>query len=202
MSVKESTIHTRAVFHSESHRLLLEKIWDEKLPKATICMSNAGLMPSIHHMDYTTLFCINALSALGYGSCSIVNLFSKMTNKLSLTGNLSDLTCPENEEQIISVAKSCDIFIWAVGSISTTYKKISTFQDSLFKQLVPLQEKVHVIVDSMGKEGLHPLSPSLRNKPWTLVPFQLSERLLSQKKDAVVEANGGKNASVDKKKKR
>jgi len=202
MSIKESIIYTRAVFHGENHRLLLEKKWDENLPKVAICMSNAGVTPSIYHMDYTTLFCINSLSALGYGSCSIVNLFSKMTNKLNLTGDLSNLTCLENEEQIINVAKSCDIFIWAVGSISTTYKKIAPYQDSLFKQLVPVQEKVHVIADFMGKEGLHPLSPSLRNKSWTLVPFKLPIPIPVDKKDAGVETNGDKCALTNKQKRK
>ena len=201
MSIKESTIHTRAVFHGEHHRLLLEKIWDEKLPKVAICMSNAGVTPSIYHMDYTTLFCINALSALGYGSCSIVNLFSKMTNKLNLTGNLSDLTCPENEEQIINVAKSCDIFLWSVGSIATTHKKITPYKDSLFRRLIPYKDKIHVIVDSTGREGLHPLSPSLRNKPWTIIPYR-PEPLPADKKEVREDAVGGQDALASKQKKK
>jgi len=174
MNVKEGSIFTRIVYHCENHRLLLEKIWDEKLPKVTICMSNAGVTPSIHHMDYTTLFCVNTLSSLQYGSCSIVNLFSKCTTKLDLKGDISDLSCEENEEQIVKVAESCDIFIWAVGCIATTYRKVVPYQNSLFKLLAPFKDKVHVIADSAGREGLHPLSPSLRNKPWTLLPFDIS----------------------------
>ena len=172
---KESTITTRAVFHQDTHRLLLEKVWNKDAPKVAICMSNAGFMPSIYHMDYTTLFCVNALSALEYGSCSIVNMFSKMTNKLNLTGDLSDLTCSENNDQIKKIAEECDIFIWAVGSITETYKKVRPYQDTLFKILAPFKDKVHVIENSHGKQGLHPLHPSLRNKQWTIIPFAMPD---------------------------
>jgi hypothetical protein len=122
-------------------------------------------------MDYTTLFCVNALSALNFGSCGIVNLFSQMTPKLDLSNNLADLTCPENNALIVKFASECDTFIWAVGSISTTYKKVRVFQEKLLAELFPFREKVHCISDFRGKENLHPLTPSLRNKPWELVPF-------------------------------
>jgi len=152
-------------------------------------MSNAGVMPNINHMDYTTLFCCNALSSLGYNSCSIVNLFSKMTKKVNLSGDLSDLTCPENEEQIVQVSKDCDIFVWAVGSISTTYKKVQPYQNRLFELLAPVADKVRVIENSAGQQGLHPLHPSLRNKPWKLVPFILPVQLINYKTDAEVDTN-------------
>ena len=171
--IQESTITTRAIFHQDVHRLLLEKVWNKDLPKVAICMSNAGFMPSIYHSDYTTMFCINSLSALGYGSCGIVNLFSKMTSKLDLTGDLSALTCPENLQQIAEVAETCDVFIWAVGSVAENYRKVRPFQDGVFKLLEPHKDKLRVIEDSSGKQGLHPLSPSLRNKPWTLADFTI-----------------------------
>jgi hypothetical protein len=144
------------------------------------------------------MFCINSLSSLGYGSCSIVNLFSQMTTKLDLSGDLSKLTCPENEAQIITQAGLCDVFIWAVGSITNNYKKVLAYQNSLFKGLLPYKDKIHVICDSSGKEGLHPLTPSLRNKPWELVKFVLPEPPID-KTDADVEDN--KKVSNDKQKK-
>ena len=124
-------------------------------------------------MDYTTLFTVNALSALDFGSVSIVNLFSRMTNKLNLSSNLDDLTCPENHKQILSVAEACDVFILAIGSVTDTYRKVRPYRDKIFQLLAPFQDKVHVIENEAGQRGLHPLSPSLRNKPWTLVPFAL-----------------------------
>ena len=173
MEIKESNIYTQAIYKDERHRILLRKVWNQDLPSAAICMSNAGVLPSIYHMDYTTMFCINSLSALGYGSCNIVNLFSYMTIKLDLTGDLSELTCEENVGQIMKVAEDSDVFIWAVGSITNTYKKVASHQKILFDKLSPFQDKIHVIADSNGRKGLHPLSPTLRNKPWTLVPFKL-----------------------------
>jgi len=202
MNVLENSIFTRAVFHGDEHRLLLEKVWskDSKgLGNVAICMSNAGVMPSIYHMDYTTLFCCNSLSSLGYNSCSIVNLFSRMTNKLSLSGDLSDLICPENEEQILQVSKECDVFIWAVGSITTTYKKVIPYQDSIFRLLAPIADKMRIIENSVGQQGLHPLHPSLRNKPWKLVPFVLPALTPNDKTDA--EADGNKDTATVKPKK-
>ena len=173
MNATESTMRTRAVFHGDDHRLLLEKVWQPDEGKAVICMSNAGIMPSINHMDFTTLFCVNSLSALNFGSCSIVNVISKMQRKADLTGNPDDLTCPENHAQILEVAQACDVFIWAVGSIADTQRKIRPLQDALFQLLAPFEGKLRVIENEQGKQGLHPLSPSLRNKPWKLVPFAL-----------------------------
>ncbi|MCL1846153.1 MAG: DUF1643 domain-containing protein [Defluviitaleaceae bacterium] len=199
MNENQFTMRTRAIFHKDTHRLLLEKVWNEELPKATICMSNAGIMPSIYHMDYTTLFCINALSSLGYGSCCIVNLFSFMTPKLNLSGDLAELTCPENYEQIVTHASESDTFIWALGSIGQTYKKVLPFQAKLFDSLRPFAEKIFVIADASGREGLHPLSPSLRNKPWELVPFALPAPTADKTES---EAKDGKPAPTNKPKKK
>lgn len=180
MRTTESNIRTETVFKDDNHRLLLKKIWNEDLPSTAILMSNAGITPNEFFMDYTTMFCINSLSMLGYGSCSIVNLFSKQTTKLQLTENLNDLTCPENEEYIIKAFEEASIGILAVGSITSTYKKVGVYLQPLYDNLRPYQDKIHVIEDSLGTQSLHPLARTLRGKPWTLVPYKLP---LDEKKD-------------------
>ena len=187
MKTEESNIHTRAVFKDENHRLLLKKIWNEELPSAAILMSNAGAQPSIYHMDYTTMFCINSLSALGYGSVSIVNLFSKMTVKLDLKGDLQDLTCAENTEHIVKAAEECKHFIVAIGSVASTYKKVADYQYNLFEKLRQYQDKIYVIADCLGNQNLHPLARSLRGKSWTLVPYKLPQPTPTDKKNAQAE---------------
>lgn len=200
MKTEEGIVKTLAVYKDETHRLLLKKVWDEDLPSVAICMSNAGVAPSIYHSDYTSMFCVNSLSALGYGSVSIVNLFSYMTKKLDLSGDLANLTCAENMEQILQAAKECDIFIWAVGSITNIYKKVAVYQLSLFNKLCSYQDKIHCIADYNGKELLHPLSPSLRNKPWTLVPYKLPV-LIVEKKEIETQTETVKKDALDKTKK-
>lgn len=182
MKIEESNISTQAVYKDDEHRLLLKKVWNEELPSTAILMSNAGITLNPYYMDYTTMFCINSLSILGYGSCSIVNLFSRMTIKLDLTGDLNDLTCPENMEYIVKAANEADIFIIGIGSISTTYKKVEKYQQSLFDNLRQYQEKIYVIEDSSGTQNLHPLARTLRGKPWTLVPYKLPALSSDEKK--------------------
>jgi hypothetical protein len=200
MEIKESTITTQAIFKNENHRLLLKKTWSD-LPSATICMSNSGVMPSIYHMDYTTMFCINALSALGFGSCSIVNLFSYCTLKLDLSGELDSLTCPENIEQIIKCAEESSVFIWALGSIANTYKKVVPYKNSLFEKLRPFQDKIQTIADYKGNINQHPLSPTLRGKPWELVKFTLPEPPSTESKEAEPQAGQNKQTPTTRVKK-
>jgi hypothetical protein len=181
MIINECTIVTQAVYKDDVHRLLLKKTWNEELPSTAILMSNAGVMPSIYHADYTATFCVNALSALGYGSCSIVNCYSKMTSKLNLQEDFSELTCDENLDYIYNAAKSCDIFIYAVGSIVSTYKKVADYQHVIFERIKEFHEKIHSIEDCNGNINQHPLSRTLRGKEWKLTPFKLPERPVEKK---------------------
>ena len=161
MITNDCTITTQTIHKDDTHRLLLKKTWNENLPSATILMSNAGVMPSIYHADLTTTFCINELSRLGFGSCSIVNIFSKMTSKLNLQEDFNDLTCPENLDYIFNSAESCNTFIYAVGSIVNTYKKVSDYQLIIFERIRKFQEKIHSIEDTSGNINQHPLSRTL-----------------------------------------
>lgn len=82
MEIEKSTITTE-VHYSEDrhHRYLLYKEWDSSLKKATIIMLNPAIANAVT-MDLTTMYIINNISKLGYGSVEIVNIFSKLNERL------------------------------------------------------------------------------------------------------------------------
>ena len=59
--------------------------------------------------------------------------------------------------------------IVAWGKSADTNKRIASRAKAVLGLLKPYQEKVHVISDG-ERDGLHPLTPSLRMQ-WTLKPF-------------------------------
>lgn len=84
MEIEKSTITTE-VHYSEDrhHRYLLYKEWDNSLKKATIIMLNPAIANAVT-MDLTTMYIINNISKLGYGSVEIVNIFSKLNAELTV----------------------------------------------------------------------------------------------------------------------
>lgn len=174
MIIEESTVKTCAIYNdaNKKHRVSLTKSWNNELPSAAILMCNAS-SSDIIRQDYTTMFCINSLSELGYGSVTIVNMFSFMTSKLDLKMAINELSCDENTEYIIRAATECSAFIIAIGSVSSSYKVAADYMYNLFEKLHQYANKIHTIADASGKTCQHPLSPSLRNKPWQLVPYQV-----------------------------
>lgn len=200
MIIEESIIKTQAVFNQDkTHRILLKKTWNEGQPSTTILMTNPSTA-NIYTLDFTTMYCINNLSALGYGSVSIVNLFSRMTTKLDLKGDLDELTIAENTEQIIRSASETDIFIVAMGKIAVTHKRVGVYQYNLFEKLRQFQDKIRTIAASDGTENLHPLSPKLRTA-WTIIPYLLPSPPKENVGEAQAEAETGTTANADKSKK-
>lgn len=172
MKTEESIIKTQAIFNKDkTHRTLLKKTWNEEQPTAAILMTNPS-KADILVLDFTTMFTVNNLSALGYGSVSIVNLLSHMTTKLDLKGDLDNLTNEENIAQILRTASETDIFIVAMGRIAETHKKVGAYQHKLFEKLAQYEDKIHTIAAYDGTENLHPLSPKLRSS-WTIIPYKL-----------------------------
>lgn len=57
----------------------------------------------------------------------------------------------------------------AWGKSADTNKRIASRAKAVLGLLKPYQEKVHIISDG-ERDGLHPLTPSLRMQ-WTLKPF-------------------------------
>lgn len=57
---------------------LVKKEWDKKQKKALIIMKNTGITDDVIQ-DQTTMYVINNLSSLGYGTVTIANLYPNMS---------------------------------------------------------------------------------------------------------------------------
>lgn len=180
-SEETTTIEITARYNQErTHRYLIKRKFNEGKPEksATILMLNASNVSNLLHGDLTGMVVQNNLSALDFTEINIVNLFSLMQNKADLSGDLDSMTNETNTEVILECAKNSDVFVVAVGTVCRTYRKVAVVQDKLFERLraAGLQSKVHTVEARDGTQGLHPISPKLREPgSWRLVPFALPE---------------------------
>jgi hypothetical protein len=178
---EKATIQITARFNEErSHRYYLRRQWNENESKtACIIMSNASNADIIQG-DLTGMIIQNNLAALQFSSCIIVNLFSRMVQKLDLSGNLDELTDESNTKEILNAIRSTDVCIVSIGTLAKTYRKVAVYQHKLFERIKKegLQAKIHTIAAPDGSLCLHPISSKLRDREagtWRLVPFTLPE---------------------------
>jgi hypothetical protein len=165
------TMKTETIFSDDrKHRYLLRKEWDVKKPKATIIMTNPSTA-DILMMDYTTLYIINNLVRLDFGSVDIVNLLSKATTKLQLKQDLDDAMNSVNLEYITKSVEKADNIIIAWGKLGENNKKVRDLQDDLLNHLKSFKEKLYEIADGQGNSGFHPLAPQVRSV-WVLKKYE------------------------------
>lgn len=169
MKTDTTTIKCKALFSDDGkHRLLLRREWDKNKKSAMIIMINPN-SADILSMDLTTMLVINNLSKLGFGSVNIANLYSQITDKISLRFNSDeDLLDSNNDSIIAKYAEQSDAVIIAWGSVGSNSQRVRDRQAELLEVLQPFADKLYKIGDS----GYHPLTPSIRTK-WELVPFEL-----------------------------
>ena len=182
MLTEKLTLRTETVFSDDKcNRYLLRKEWDAKKPRATIIMTNPSAA-DLMTIDYTTLYILNNISKLDFGSVDIVNLYSIVTTKL--TANDLDVEVEkENAEFIVKSAEKSDKIIIAWGKIGENNQKVRLAQDSLLKVLQPFKDKLCCIAESEnGESGFHPLAPQIRFQ-WVLRAFiQPKPREVTEKK--------------------
>jgi hypothetical protein len=171
MQTDKATVKTEAVFSDDRrHRFLLRKEWDIKKPKATIIMTNPSTADMLT-MDYTTLYIMNNIVRLDFGSIDIVNLVSKMTIKLDVANDLEPKPNADNIDFIIKSAEKSDKIILAWGKIGENNRKVRDAQDYLIERLKPFKDKLCVIASENGGSGFHPLAPQIRFS-WTLKKYE------------------------------
>lgn len=165
--IEKSIIKTEAYFSEDKkHRYLLKKEWDKNKKKAVVIMINPSTAQEIV-TDHTTMFVINNLSKLEYGSVDIVNMFSKVGTKLRLGVSMDELVGEETDDFLIKSSEKADIIIIAWGKGADNSKRITERQEQLKQLLEPFQDKLHQI----GEIGYHPLCPQVRSN-WNLVTFR------------------------------
>ena len=170
MQTEKMLVRTEATYSDDrTHRYLLHREWDVKKPKALIIMTNPSTAGTIA-LDFTTLYILNNISQLGYGSVTIANLVSKITLRLSVKDDME--AEDENFDQIVKAAQKADKVIIAWGRIGDTSVKVKVVQDKLLARLEPYKEKLCEIGNAGGQSGFHPLAPQIRSN-WILNPYEI-----------------------------
>ena len=171
MLTDKATVKTEAIFSEDrKHRYLLRKEWEPKKPKATIIMTNPSTADMLT-MDYTTLYIMNNVVKLDFGSIDIVNLVSKMTLKLDVPKDLDPKLDADNVDFIIKSAEKADKVIIAWGKMGENNAKVRDAQDCLLEHLKPFKDKLCVIGNDSGGSGYHPLAPQIRFS-WVLKKYE------------------------------
>ncbi len=177
MQTEKMLVRTEAVFSDDrTRRYLLLREWDAKKPKALIIMTNPSTAGTIA-LDFTTMYILNNITQLGYGSVNIANLVSKMTLRLNTKNDME--AEDENFEQIVKAAQKADKVIIAWGRIGDNSFKVREVQDKLLARLEPFKEKLCEIGNVSGESGFHPLAPQIRSN-WILNPYKIPEPVKAQ----------------------
>jgi len=164
--LEETTIiKSKAIFSDDKeHRLLLRKEWNNEKPSAMVIMINPNF-------DMTTMLVINNLHKLGFGSVNIVNLYSRIMEKLNLRFNGDDeLIDDESDAVIEQYAAMSDAIIIAWGTIGKNTLRVRKRQKYLLEMIKQHANKMYQI----GQNACHPLTPAVRRE-WTLEPYEMEE---------------------------
>ena len=171
MLEETTTIRSKAIFSDDKeHRLLLRKEWDSEKPTAMVIMINPNTADTVN-FDMTTMLVLNNVSRLGFGSVNIVNLYSKIMEKLNLRFNGDDeLIHDEADEIIQQYAAMSDAIIIAWGTIGKNTLRVRERQKYLLELIKQHAGKMYKI----GRNACNPLTPAVRRE-WTLEPYEMEE---------------------------
>ena len=133
--LEETTIiKSKAIFSDDKeHRLLLRKEWDSEKPSAMVIMINPNTADTVN-FDMTTMLVVNNLHKLGFGSVNIVNLYSKIMEKLDLRFNGDDELIDDDSDAVIEqYAAMSDAIIIAWGTIGKNTLRVRERQKYLLE---------------------------------------------------------------------
>ena len=172
MKTETTVMKSKALFSDNGeHRFLLRKEWDNQKKSAMIIMINPNTADTVS-MDLTTVLTINNLNKLGFGSVNIVNLYSRIMEKLRLRFNSDDdLLASDTDKIIEQYAAMSDAIIIAWGSLGNTSERVRERQSDILNRLEKFKNKLYKI----GEQGYHPLTPAVRNN-WELIPYEMEEK--------------------------
>ncbi len=168
METETSNIRSKAIFSDDGeHRLLLWKEWDKDKPTAMIIMINPSTADDLIS-DNTTMLVMNNLHRLGYGCVNIVNLYSRIMDRLSLRFYSDNDLLDENNDAVIGkYAEKSDMIIIAWGCVGKHSQRIRYRQAELLEKLMNCADRLYQI----GDKQCHPLTPIVRNE-WKLCKYE------------------------------
>ena len=176
MITEKDTIKCEAVFNDDkTHRFLWRRVWDKEKPMASIIMLNPCHADNII-TDTTTALVVNNVARLEkFGGVNILNLFSILTPKLHLRGNVDEeINAPENDDFIKKAVDESAIVVLAWGKAADSNQYIADRAVEVINMLKDHKDKLYVITDG-ERNGLHPLTPQIRNY-WELEKVTLPEK--------------------------
>lgn len=166
MKIIKSIIKTEVTFDDEmKNKYVVRKEWDKNKRKALILMKNAGQTDEIVQ-DQTTMYVINNLAKLDYGSVIIMNLFPSLEGEDTNESATENLKCVQEE-----VTKVDDVII-AVGTGIETNKEALKRLHMILAILLDKKATILQIECPKGRRGFHPLYPAVKNG-WKLVPYEV-----------------------------
>lgn len=164
MKTLKSIIKTEVTYDDEiKNKYVVKKEWDKSKRKALILMKSAGLADEIVQ-DQTTMYVMNNLAKLAYGSVVIMNLFPSLEDKNSNESATENLKCFQEE-----VTKVDDVII-AVGKGIETNKEALKRLHMIMAIFLDKKANILQIECPKGRRGFHPLYPAVKNV-WKLVPY-------------------------------
>ncbi|CVK21866.1 DUF1643 domain-containing protein [Sporomusa sphaeroides] len=151
MLTDKSVVKTEAVFSDDrKHRYLLRKEWDKNKKKAMVLMVSPSYADGML-VDPTTMYVLNNLYRMDFGTAEIVNLFSAVDGRKSMKDEVEQ----ENLEQLLASAARVDAIIIAWGKAGDTSKAVQKRQEYFLEKLGEFADKMQMI-------GFHPLFPRMR----------------------------------------
>lgn len=167
MITEKDTIKCEAIFNDKrTHRYLWRRVWDKDKPTISIIMLNPCQSDNII-TDTTTSLVVNNVARLEeFGGVEILNLYSKLTTKLSFKEPDEVLNDEENDSYIVRSVEASSKTILAWGKASSSNMRIEERAMQVINLLIKHKEKLYMISDGI-RVGLHPLTPSIRSK-WIL----------------------------------
>lgn len=146
-----SEIKTTAVFSKDSkHRYCLKMEWDKKKKSCAILMTYPSTADEFI-LDQTTMLVRNGAIKNGFGSVSIINIFSQLNSEVPKCDRV-------NSSVVLQECSDADIILVAFGR-NTAHQE---HKDSMLEMLADYKDKLYTIIDKNGSPFSHPLSPKAR----------------------------------------
>ena len=183
MITEKETVKCESVFNEErTHRYLWKRVWNKDKPLACVIMINPCMADCIV-MDTTTYLVVNNIASLEeYGGVEIVNLYSKLTQKLQMRWcSDEELFDDNNDVYIKKAAEECEVIILAWGTGVLSNNRMLNRVNNVIDLIKDYSDKLYVITDGKEARAVHPLTPAVRNQ-WILSGFTPSDIDVSVKK--------------------
>lgn len=160
----KSTIKTEVIYDDKlPNKYVVKKEWNKNKKPALIIMKSADDANEIVQ-DQTTMYVINNLAKLDYGSVSIMNLFLTIACANTNESAIENFKYVQEEVQLVE-----DVIIAAGTGIESNKEALKRLH-MIVAVLLDKKANILQIESSKGRRGFHPLYPAVKND-WILVPY-------------------------------